>query len=210
MGDLTKCYLKCPQGYAIKINNSYSLSTDIKKAEVFESPDKARNVKESNFAPLLRDRDWKVVMVTPVKKAPTIPAVESVPKELKYTKIPMENLKEQIKTTGQMLKTIKENEAWLSHALSEIDKEIVDIEHYIELYPFSACEGYKLAKKIKDLRVKRREIKNELEVIKLISDSNCMTIAKGTFINHLNNLETKQYTPRVLQDLFTDRTSKTA
>lgn len=53
---------------------------------------------------------------------------------------------------------------------SNIDLKQQDVLHYIENNNFSACEGYKLSKQLKDIRNERREIKTEIEAIKSLRD----------------------------------------
>lgn len=49
--------------------------------------------------------------------------------------------------------------------LTRLEQEQCDLLHMIELGKFNACEGYKLAKRLQDIRVERREIKNIKENI---------------------------------------------
>ena len=55
-------------------------------------------------------------------------------------------------------------------AQSLVDLTQQDILHYIEANSFSASDGYKLAKQIKDIRQERREIKIEMDTIKLLKE----------------------------------------
>lgn len=90
----------------------------------------------------------------------------------------------------------------LNSELSRVDKEITDIEHYIEFYSFSASRGYELSKMLKDRLDRRREIKNEME---LLNDISCMQmgyIANGKGRKKLEKRADKQYIPRVLKELF--------
>ena len=52
--------------------------------------------------------------------------------------------------------------------LSIVDKEICDILHYIEFCNLNAAQGYKAYKMLKERRIKRRSIKNELNVLSII------------------------------------------
>lgn len=85
---------------------------------------------------------------------------------------------------------------------SEVDKEISDIMHFIEFYNFSASDGYKLCKALKDLRLRRRKIKNELELINIINMHSLNNVASGQTNKAIDNLDNKKYAPRVLQELF--------
>ena len=88
---------------------------------------------------------------------------------------------------------------------SEVDKEISDIMHFIEFYNFSASDGYKLCKALKDLRLRRRKIKNELELINIVNTQSLNNVASGQTNKAINGLDEKKYAPRVLQELFDNR-----
>lgn len=90
----------------------------------------------------------------------------------------------------------------LNSELSRVDKEITDIEHYIEFYPFSASRGYELSKMLKDRFSRRREVKNEMEQLNDIAWMQIGFIAKGKGRAMLDKRADKQYTPRVLKELF--------
>ena len=77
--------------------------------------------------------------------------------------------------------------------------------HFLEFNSFSACEGYKLCKALKELRLKRREVKNELELINIVNTHSCNNIINGSTSKAIAGLETKQYAPRVLVELFEQR-----
>lgn len=50
--------------------------------------------------------------------------------------------------------------------LSTLDKEQSDVLHMIEFGNFNACEGYKLAKRLQEIRWARRNAKDTIEKIK--------------------------------------------
>lgn len=90
----------------------------------------------------------------------------------------------------------------LCKQLSDVDKELSDINHYIEFCNLNAAQGYKAYKMVKDRRIKRRSIKNELVVVdaileKKISDSITEEIEKV-----IRGLDERMYKPRVLNELF--------
>jgi hypothetical protein len=55
--------------------------------------------------------------------------------------------------------------------LSDLDLEEQDLLHYIETEKFNAVEGYKLSKKIKEIRLERRKVKNELSLVNLFQQN---------------------------------------
>lgn len=99
-------------------------------------------------------------------------------------------------------KEIKDRKKELNSELSRIDKEISDIRHYIEFYPLSASKGYKMAKTLKDHLIKRREIKNELDVMNRIQMMSVGQVGSGKGREIIDKTLDKHYTPRVLNELF--------
>lgn len=80
----------------------------------------------------------------------------------------------------------------LCEQLSLCDKALLDLEHYIEFSKFSASEGYKISKMMKDILTTRREVKNKLKIINVLKRTR----------NELNGIKTQTYNPRILKDLF--------
>jgi hypothetical protein len=99
-------------------------------------------------------------------------------------------------------KEIKDRKRELNTEISKIDKEISDIRHYIEFYPLSASNGYKMAKMLKDHLVKRREIKNELDIMSKVQMMSVGQVASGKGREIIGKTLDKHYTPRVLRELF--------
>lgn len=61
--------------------------------------------------------------------------------------------------------------------IGKCDLKQQDLLHKIESSNFNAAQGYKLAKEIKELREKRREVKNDFTIIEMI---------KKDFVNRYN------------------------
>ena len=78
-----------------------------------------------------------------------------------------------------------------SSRLSEVDKEISDIYHYIEFSNLDAYRGWKAYKLLKDKLKERREIKDDYDAAIRFRKS---IKAKVKQINH--EKATKKYTPR--------------
>lgn len=100
------------------------------------------------------------------------------------------------------IKESHEQRKRLLRELSTVDKEICDVLHYIEFSNLNAAQGYQAYKMIKERRIKRRKIKNEIAIVELvtrkkISDSLVEDIKKK--IISLNN---QKYEPRILKGLF--------
>ena len=74
--------------------------------------------------------------------------------------------------------------------------------HYIEFHRFSASEGYKLCKRIQELRDIRRDLKNKIEMVNILKTGSCQKIADGDILESLNRVDHKIYCPRKLTTLF--------
>lgn len=90
----------------------------------------------------------------------------------------------------------------LINQLSEVDKELCDINHYIEFCNLNAAQGYKAYKMIKDRRVKRRSIKNELDVLNMILGKKLSESVTNEITNAVSGMDKRIYEPRVLKELF--------
>ena len=90
----------------------------------------------------------------------------------------------------------------LINQLSEVDKELCDINHYIEFCSLNAAQGYKAYKMIKDRRMKRRSIKNELEVLNMILGKKLSESVTNEITNAVLGMDKRIYEPRVLNELF--------
>jgi len=94
----------------------------------------------------------------------------------------------------------------LSTENSKTDLMMQDILHKIEFENFNACEGYKLAKQIKDVRAERRQYKNELEAMQSLMDSIKPVIktvrnAENKVIEIERKQKVRTYKPKVLKAL---------
>jgi len=72
-----------------------------------------------------------------------------------------------ISSVRTMVKRYERNDA----RIKEIETELVDLEHFIEIAPFQTVpKGYKLYKKIAELRQERRACKNENDLLRPVYD----------------------------------------
>ena len=186
--------IQCGDGYIARAKNSSPyVTTDIEKALVIDAENKAKNIMTS-LPKIMRSKGTQLIYEE---------GSELVNNQ--YVPVDMENIKELICNLSNQFKAMKGNKEWLIDMYSKVDQEISDILHYIEFFPFNACEGYKLAKGLKELRLKRRDIKNQLEAISIISQHTCNMLTDGKTNKALCNIENKQYTPRILKELFEEK-----
>ena len=86
--------------------------------------------------------------------------------------------------------------------LSKIDQELSDIDHYIEFVNLNAAQGYKAYRMIKDRRIIRRSIKNELDVLNIILGKKISETATDEIQKAISGMDKRTYEPRVLNELF--------
>ena len=94
----------------------------------------------------------------------------------------------------------------LNKLMSDSDKQIVDIEHEAECNKYNVCDGYKCYKKLHDIRVKRREAKDELEQIGYLSGIN--VISPNSVIQAMkciDGMDGRKYRPRYEEEDEQDR-----
>ena len=90
----------------------------------------------------------------------------------------------------------------LLQQLSDVDKELSDVNHYIEFVNLNAAQGYKAYKMIKERRVKRRSIKNELLVLEIILGKKISESVTDEINKAVEGMDNRIYEPRVLKELF--------
>ena len=204
-------------GYSYICDNLCNTTKEIDKAKIFDKIKTANNVYRSSISREYKLMGFQVKEVdtgnsnnnnsvtinTNVNISNTASSNDKI--NSSYTKVDIDDLRESINSLSEKFTALKGNKEWLLNEESNIDKQISDILHYIEFYNFSASDGYKLCKVLKELRLRRRDIKNELELIGIISTHTCNNIANGNTNKAIDTLGKKQYAPRVLNDLFVNR-----
>lgn len=105
------------------------------------------------------------------------------------------------KFTGFILESENRKQE-LVDALSNIDKEITDIEHYVELNNLNAYQGFLAYKMLQNRLRERRKIKNELQVLSQLGNCKIDSAMMLDVQNAIKLMDSKTYTPRVLVDLF--------
>lgn len=112
------------------------------------------------------------------------------------------NAKRLIAEIEELVTALKKRREQLPSEQSAVDKERCDIEHYIEFNSLSASEGYKAYRMLKDCLERRRDIKNEIEMIDNVLRISVSNMKSGRIHKIMNKMETKRYEPRVLNELF--------
>lgn len=107
-----------------------------------------------------------------------------------------------------VLRNIQSSKHSLEKEVRDIELEILDIEHFGELYNVSGSEGYNLFRRISNLRRERREIKDKLLVIDNLANASINQLVSGDIRRSMNGLERREYKPRIAKDLFERKRKK--
>ena len=101
-----------------------------------------------------------------------------------------------------LVEEAKKRKEILEKQLHDLEDEKLDIEHYIEFQNLNAAQGYKASKELKNCRVRRRSVKNELAVINIILEKKIKEIVSDEIIQKVKELDRRTYRPRIKTDLF--------
>ena len=90
----------------------------------------------------------------------------------------------------------------LRNELTNSDRAISDLLHYMEFNQLNAYQGYIAYRKAHEELLRRREIKNETKVMHAILQYAPASSDFAHVLKAINNMDTQRYKPRVLNDLF--------
>lgn len=90
---------------------------------------------------------------------------------------------------------------WLENRLCETQSKICDVEHAIEFYNYNARDGYKMYKRLKELRLERRKYKDALLVCEIMAGS-FAAVDWAELDGRIPNLAERVYKPRFYPELF--------
>lgn len=91
----------------------------------------------------------------------------------------------------------------LENKLKILNGRMNDIEHCIEFKSVNACEGYKLYKQLRDVRIERRKVKNSLLILDII-DSSMSDMYRNTnnITFRIEGIQNRIYQIRQQEELF--------
>lgn len=190
------------------IDGKYVAARSRALADEFLEKWKAEKVLKNNLTPKKR-KLYRVVEedvgFTVVKK-PEQDQAENPKEERKPEQLllspQIEELREKIEGVKKFIDDAENRRSELSDLLSNTDKEITDIQHYIE---FSDINGDDVASTYNMLKTRlknRRQIKNELSVLRQLAECKMDASMFGDLLTVISDLDNKTYVPRVLTSLF--------
>lgn len=109
---------------------------------------------------------------------------------------------DRISDLNGLIKEVKTRKEQLMNQLHRFEDELMDIEHYIEFSNLNAAQGYRASKEIKECRMKRRSVKNELFVLDIILEQRTNEIISEEIQKVIQGLDRRTYKPRVRKGLF--------
>lgn len=125
----------------------------------------------------------------------------------KYTKdkiLPtLESMSSTFEEIASSINSLPSNED-LAKQLGDYNAQIVDVLHYIEFSHLDACNGYLIFKKLQDILIARRTVKEQMEVINKLENCN-LIIEKINAANAQAKKsveESRSYCPRSDIDIF--------
>jgi len=185
---------------AIRIMNSNIPAIERSYCEIVrENYEPVKENKENNEKTGYKPHKIKLFIPIKNKKIRNIAfeAISGLEKKVKIS----ENLYEIESKLEASRDSLEKRCEYLSEKMSLIDKEIVDIMHYIEFNEFSEKDGYEAYMLLHKKTKERREVKNEyydiLCILDTIDGKKDLKSCKEHFMNH-----NKPYVPRALPELF--------
>ena len=97
----------------------------------------------------------------------------------------------------------------LAKEMSQIDKELEDMKHYIEFSCLNAADGYKAFKKMQDILLKRRAIKDKMGFAYVLEQKKIDKPSLQAVLTYLESLSNRSYEVRTDTGLFSDLTDIT-
>lgn len=187
-------------------SGSYSLTTDRAKAVVWENKQSADAVFKSNLSKLIKSKGVLVKsvamqMVDNTQKEDSKQVVKEVASEQKPE---FGSSKYIVSVLSETIAKLNCRHLELSDELSKFDRQITDIEHYIEFNAgkLNACEGYKAYKLLQDVLVKRRKVKDELQILQVVKDKMALPDDIENIHERVKEFENRKYEPREFKHLF--------
>lgn len=188
---------------------AYSLTTDKSKALIFDSQPTADTVYKSNLSKFIKSKGVQVKKVTL-----QIAGADNAPKQEVIKEIEPVQSQLDIGSSKYIISVISEAAAKLNcrhmalvEEESKYDRQRTDIEHYIEFNAgkLNACDGYKAYKMLQDTLLKRRKVKDELQMINVVRDRMSLSEDIENIETKIQELESRTYEPREFKHLFEKR-----
>lgn len=205
-----------------KLTKKYVPVRSLKQAKVWDSKEKATSILKNSIGKTIRNKYVVKLIETEVKTEVTdtiekkehtnVKSIQKLsnnaPKEILTSSIEEDQIEDWLNKINQIVNVMSGSETRkkeLLEKLSNIDKQIVDVEHYIEFNNFNAAQGWGCYKMLQTLLKQRRNYKHELQVIRIIEQSNFKTDSLSHIAERIELVKNQSYVPRVLTELFDNK-----
>ena len=201
-----------------RMSKKYVAVRGLKYATAWPTFQKASSILHSSLSKpmrkglMVRESDMEVNVAQAYQpQSTTVAEADIVPEEnvIKVAKIPvMAQLSQSdawLERMRYMLKIRQETngrKAELIQMLSDVDKEITDLYHFIEGDSLDAYKGFLAYKHLRGRLIRRRDIKEELELIQIVDENVLAENRIESIISNLQNGRARNYVPRALNVLF--------
>lgn len=187
----------------IRLNKNGAPVTCAEHEKTLFEHSKAKNILDG-LPKTLRRLSFKVEAITDIKPKETLN--ENTQKKVieggNY--IVSDQIKQWIEKFGicdDILKEAQKRKDELNKALSEIDKEFVNIIHEIEFEgKVDLYGGWQERNKVKENREKRRHIKNEMLVLSSVLKMDFRNLDRNTIDKVITGLTKRKFTYRVVEE----------
>lgn len=182
----------------IKLNNAGQPVTCVEKMKGTFEYSKAKNI-INNLPKHLRRMGFKEEAILEIKPKS---AMKTIKKDDYKLSIDVTRWIEKFGNCADIFDEAKQREMELVAMLKNVDNEILDVLHYIELEnPKDMYKGWLCYSKIRENRIRRREIKDEILVIeKVLEEINPNHITKKEVQKTVEGLLHRKYTFRILEE----------
>ena len=124
---------------------------------------------------------------------------------VKYDSSYIQGVKNQICQISNFISDLKNKRLEAVEIVEKCEREIFDLEHNAEFYNKNACEGYKMWRKLGEVRRERRRAKDLIVIVDAILEDNSFDgILSQKTLNRISGLENRTYSIRELDDIFPD------
>lgn len=125
---------------------------------------------------------------------------------VKYDSSYIQGIKNRIVQMGDFISELKNKRQEASNIVDRCEREIFDLEHNAEFYNKNACEGYKMWRRLGEIRRERRRAKDLIVIVDAILEDNSFDgILSQKTLNRISGLENRTYSIRELDDIFPDK-----
>ena len=173
-----------------------------KQAQTWDSILKAKSILQNSIAKNVRDAYAVQYIET---DEPIVKEDLSQHSELVFREIENDNIHDWQLKVNSIKDVISCSEIRLTELLeklSEVDKGIVDVQHYIEFGKFNCYQGWMCFKMLQNMLRQRRKYKNEISVLNMIKQSKFNSDSISSLLDMISDVTNKRYTPRAFPELF--------